>query len=181
MHTTLEEIKSYSLCESSYKKLLKGLNKTKSDSDPLTFRTIYNISGVDDLFWSIQVINKKKRVYTGALFADTVRHLTKDKRVHNCITMCFKYSRGEVTDVALQSASHAARIATHDTTATAAAHAAAYAAAYAADAYAHVATAYAADAAAYTAADAAYAAYATVYAAYADYACLLYTSPSPRD
>ncbi len=161
MYTTLEQIKSYSPCEPSWKKLLKGLNKTKADSEPLEFRTIYNILDADDIFWSIKVLDKKQRVYIGALFADTVSHLTKDKRVHDCITVCFKYGKDEATEEELKNAADAtAYTATYTT--TAAAHAA----------YVTAADFSATDAAYTTAADAAADANAassvatTVYAAY---------------
>jgi len=108
MNTTLEQIKAHNPCESSYKKLLKGLNKTKADSEPLEFRSIYNILDTDDLFWSIRVIDKKPRVHIGALFADTVKHLTEDKRVHDCIEVCFRYARGEATEEELKEAAAAA-------------------------------------------------------------------------
>jgi len=129
--TTLEQIKAYNPCETSYKKLLKGLNKTKADKEPLEFRTIYNILDADDLFWSTRVLNKKTRVYVGALFADTVKHLTEDKRVHNCIEVCFRYARGEATEEELKNASYATDDAA---TATAAAYAT-YAASAASAAY----------------------------------------------
>jgi len=162
MNTTLEQIKFHSPCEDSYKKLLKGLNKTKADSEPLEFRSIYNILDADDVIWATRVLDKKTNVHVGALFADTVKHLTEDKRIHDCIEVCFRYARGEATEEELKNASNTA-----------------YAAAYATAANADAATdaAYTATDAAYATADAAYAAaYATaanatnadaVYAAYA--------------
>ena len=150
MNTTLEQIKANNPCETSYKKLLKGLNKTKADKEPLEFRTIYNILDADDLFWSTRVLNKKTRVYVGALFADTVKHLTEDKRVHNCIEVCFRYARGEATEKELKNAASAFAAFAADADASAA-----YAATYAAADYAAYAaySAYNATNAAYTASD----------------------------
>jgi len=150
MNTTLEQIKSHHPCESSYKKLLKGLNKTKADSEPLEFRSIYNILDADDVIWATKVLDKKYRVYAGALFADTVKHLNKDKRVHNCIEVCFRYAREEATEEELKEAAAAANCA-----ASAAAADAAYVAADAAYAARAATRAYASDyaaAAAYVAA-----------------------------
>ena len=118
--TTLEQIKAHNPCETSYKKLLKGLNKTKADSEPLEFRSIYNILDVEDVIWATRVLDKKTRVHVGALFADTIKHLTEDKRVHNCIEVCFRYARGEATEEELKNASYATDDAA---TATAAAYA----------------------------------------------------------
>ena len=146
MNTTLEQIKAHNPCESSYKKLLKGLNKTKADSEPLEFRSIYNILNADDVIWATRVLDKKTRVHVGALFANTVKHLTKDKRVHDCIEVCFRYARGEATEEELKNARDIAAAA-HAASARAEARAAAHAArADAADAAAY---------AAYVAADAA--------------------------
>jgi len=158
MNTTLKQIKAHNPCESSYKKLLKGLNKTKADSENLEFRSIYNILDADDLFWSIKVLDKKTRVHVGALFADTIKHLTEDKRVHDCIEVCFRYARGEATEEELKNAADAV----YDARATAITTTAARAAATAADAGT------AAGAARATATAAAYAATAAAYAAYAD-------------
>ena len=104
MNTTLEQIKSYNPCRASYVQLLHGLNKTKADSEPLEFRNIYNILCKSDLFWATKVLDKKIRVHVGALFADTVKHLNKDKRVHDCIEVCFRYARGEATSSELENA-----------------------------------------------------------------------------
>ena len=141
MNTTLEQIKSHSPCESSWKKLLKGLNKTKADAEPLTFRCIYNILDEDDLLWSTRVLDKRTRVHVGALFADTVSHLTTDKRVHDCIATCFKYSRGKATDDELKNAAVAAYVTTYAYDAAAADAAdVAIAATYAAATYTYGAT-----------------------------------------
>jgi len=151
--TTLEQIKAHNPCKTSYKKLLKGLGKTKADSEPLEFRSIYNILDADDVIWATRVLDKKTNVHVGALFANTVKHLTEDKRIHDCIEVCFKYSKGEATEEELRDAGDAGDTATY----------AAYATATAASAsatYAAVSAAYASA----TYATATYAARATIYA-----------------
>ncbi len=108
MKTTLNEIRKYSPCKSSWIKLLDALDKTSADDEPLEFRTIYRSLGADDLIWCSRVLDKKSRVYLGAKFAETSLQYTEDKRVHDSVAVCFKFASGEATEEELAAAGAAA-------------------------------------------------------------------------
>jgi hypothetical protein len=135
--TTLKAIREYSPCKGSWNTLLASLGKTKADDEELTFKTIHTALNDEDLLWCSRVLNKKQRVYLGAKIAETVLSCTKDKRVKECIEVCFKYAKGLASDEELRDAADAADAA------------AGYAAAAVADA---IAGAYVAGAGAYVAA-----------------------------
>ena len=51
LYTTLNKIKEKSPCISGWNTLLKHLNKTKADDEPLSFLTILESNGIDDTLW----------------------------------------------------------------------------------------------------------------------------------
>ena len=53
--TTLNEIRSCSPCEEGWRKLLKHLDKTEADDEPLELLTILNSNGLDDAAWCLRV------------------------------------------------------------------------------------------------------------------------------
>ena len=110
MHTTLNQIYQFNPCQSSWSKLLSSLGKTTPDDEPLEFRTIYDILNATDLLWSTRVLNRYLRIYLGARFAETALQYTDDECVHNCVAMCFKYVRGEVSKQELDNAAEAVRV-----------------------------------------------------------------------
>ena len=52
--TTLNEIREFSPCEDSWKKLLNYLNKTKADNDVLDFKKILEAIGIKDTIWCLR-------------------------------------------------------------------------------------------------------------------------------
>jgi hypothetical protein len=48
MKTTLNKIRAHSPCHDGWEKLLRGLNKTQPDDEPLWIDQILNINGLDD-------------------------------------------------------------------------------------------------------------------------------------
>jgi len=162
--TTLNEIKDYSPCAEGWTKLLRSLDKTKADDDPLDIIYILESNGIEDAIWCLRCFNYKDYCLFLADVAESVLPLSEakhpgDQRPRETIEIIRAYKRGEVTKEELIVAADAAD-------AYAVADAAYYAAAYAAthdDAYAAY---YAADAAARAAAHAA----AHAVYAYAEYA-----------
>jgi hypothetical protein len=177
MKTTLNNIRKHLPCSNGWTKLLKSLNKTTGDDEPLELSYILESNGLDDVIWclrAVEGIDKECRLY--AVFcARQVQHLNDDPRVSNAIDVAERFANGEATveellaarSAAYNAAYAAARSAVH-AAARSAVHAAAYNAAYAAARSAVHAAAYnAAYAAAYAAARSAVhaAAYAAAYAA----------------
>ena len=174
--TTLNEIKNHNPCKSSWTKLLKSLNKTKADNEPLTFITILENLNIQDAVWSLRTLDYKQYCLFSADVAESVIHIyeakySNDNRVRKCIKAIRDFHNNKISKQELGRAAAAADAAYADAAAYAADAAAdaAYAAYVDAAAYVAYAAAYAADAAYAAAAYAAYAAYTDV-AAYADVA-----------
>ena len=152
MQTTLNAIRKCSPCISGWNTLLKSLNKTKADDEPLELSYILQSNGLDDAIWCLKAVDgKDKEIRLFAVWcARQVQHLMKDPRSIAALDIAEKFALGLTSEEALRDAAAAASYA--DAAAYAYADAAAYAAAYAADAAYYTAAAYAASAAA----DAAY-------------------------
>ena len=154
-YTTLNEIKRFKPCREGWTLLLKGLDKTHSDDEPLAFTTILEINGIDDAIWSLRV-SKQNCVAFACACACSVIDIFESKNdskvMRYAIEIASNWENEATTDImaAYDAAAATARAAA--ATARASANAA-YAAAYAAD------TAYAAADAANAAADTANAAY----------------------
>ena len=154
MKTTLNEILEHDPCgqesegRTGFSKLLKCLDKTKADDEPLEFETILKSNGIKDAVWCLRVLDYNGRRLFQADVAESVLHIfgqkyPDDDRPRKAIEAARnpELTTGELSDAA--NAAYAAY---------AAAHAAAYAAAHAANE--------AANGAAYAAAHAALAALA---------------------
>ena len=151
MQTTLNAIRKCSPCISGWNTLLKSLNKTKADDEPLELSYILQSNGLDDAIWCLKAVDgKDKEIRLFAVWcARQVQHLMKDPRSIAALDIAEKFALGLTSEEALRDAAAASYA---DAAAYAYADAAAYAAAYAADAAYYTAAAYAASAAA----DAAY-------------------------
>lgn len=80
--TTLNIIRAARPCEWGWTKLLKGLNKTSADDEPLPLLTILDINGLDDALWCIDAdpaLDRIKRHYQ-AWCAEQVLHLFEAER-----------------------------------------------------------------------------------------------------
>ena len=157
MNTTLNEIRAHHPCEESWGVLLRSLDKTQADDEPLAYSRIMEICGLDDTLWAIARCHPHgPRICAEfALWcAEGVREHMSDPRATAVLDLTREYLAGQSTIDQLQAARVAARAA-----AWAADCAAAYSAARAAAYSAACAAACAADcAAAFTACWAAYAA-----------------------
>src|SRR3954462_14972173 len=84
MKTTLNQIKKFSLCDASWRKLLKSLNKTKADDEPLTILHILDSNGLDDALWCLKTVkNEERKIRLFMVFcARKVQHLMPPESVH---------------------------------------------------------------------------------------------------
>jgi hypothetical protein len=162
--TTLNKIRKHGPCESGWIKLLKHLNKTTADDEPLPFSVIVESNGFEDALWccrSTPEYNKEWRLFT-VKCARKVQHFMTDPRSIAAIDVAERFANGEATDEELAIANAGAYAAvnagaeaavTAAVTAAATAYDAAYASAHASAYDAAIANATAmANAAAYNAA-----------------------------
>jgi hypothetical protein len=127
MTTTLNQIRSHHPCTDGYTKLLKHLNKTKGDDEPLSLLTILESNGLSDAIWCLRTEQTPERIHRFTLAIDRrVEHLSPAAKACNDVTE--RYLSGQATKEELNAAAAAAAAAAY-----AAARAAAYAAARAAE------------------------------------------------
>ncbi len=151
MKTTLNAIRAHSPCADGWSKLLRHLNKTQADDEPLPLRVILDSNGLDDALWCLRAVpncDREARLFA-VWCARQVQHVMTDPRSIAALDIAERHANGDATDAELAAARDAAWAA-----ARAAARAAAWAAA--ADAAWDAAWAAAADAAWDAAADAAW-------------------------
>jgi hypothetical protein len=55
IYMTLNEIRAFKPCESGWKTLLKSLNKTEADDEPIAFDRIIESNGLRDAIWCMRV------------------------------------------------------------------------------------------------------------------------------
>ena len=147
MKTTLNKIRAHSPCKDGWEKLLKSLNKTGPDDEPLDLLTILDSNGLDDTLWCLRAVEgheKEIRLYA-VWCARQVQHLMKDDRSIEALDIAENYANGLASEKELAAAWSAAN----------AAWAAAWSAANAARATTWAATSAAASAAAWDATSAA--------------------------
>ena len=150
MKTTLNKIRAHSPCKDGWEKLLKSLNKTGPDDEPLDLLTILDSNGLDDTLWCLRAVEgheKEIRLYA-VWCARQVQHLMKDDRSIEALDIAENYANGLASEKELAASRDAAN----------AAWAAAWSAANAARAATWAATSAAASAAAWDATSAARAA-----------------------
>jgi hypothetical protein len=54
--TTLNDIRKHHPCSAGWEMLLKTLEKTKADDEPVSFKTILESNGLDDALWCLQAV-----------------------------------------------------------------------------------------------------------------------------
>jgi hypothetical protein len=154
MKTTLNKIRQHSPCVDGWSKLLRHLNKTQADDEPLSITTILDSNGVDDALWCFRAVDGYDReIRLFAVWcARQVQHLMEDQRSIDELDVAERFANGQALRQELNAAWDAARAAARD--ARAAARDAAWAARDAAEADARDAARDAARAAASAAWDA---------------------------
>ena len=156
MTTTLNQIRSHRPCQDGWAKLLKHLNKSSADDEPLHLSTVLASNGLDDAIWCLRTEATPERIQRFALaVARRTQHLHPQAKA--TLDIVERYLSGQATKAELNAA-HAAAHTAANAAANTAANAAAYPAAYiayksyaaanaAANAAAHDAATYAANAA----------------------------------
>jgi hypothetical protein len=143
MTTTLKAIRAHSPCSDGWAKLLKHLNKTHSDDEPLSLLTVLESNGLDDAVWCLRTEPTPERIRRFALaVARRVEHLNTEAKACNDITE--RYLIRQATEAELRDARYAAAYAAKAAYAVddIASREAAYAAKYAALAAVHPADAF---------------------------------------
>ena len=108
--TTLNRIRAHDPCTNGWRKLLKGLNKTEADDEPLDLLTILNINGLDDALWCMRTMpehDKEWRLYV-VWCARQVQHLITDPRSIAVIDVAERFALGQTTVEELKDAEAAA-------------------------------------------------------------------------
>ena len=113
MQTTLNKIREHSPCHEGWSKLLRTLNKTKADDEPLSIITVLDSNGLDDALWCLRAVaghDREIRLFA-VWCARQVEHLMKDQRSKNAIDVVERFANGEATQDQLAAARAAARAA----------------------------------------------------------------------
>jgi len=81
IYTTLRKIRECTPCEPGWEKLLRFLNKTSADDEPLDLLTILESNGVSDCVWAFRCAENNKPVYRliAADFAESVLHIYEEE------------------------------------------------------------------------------------------------------
>ena len=122
MNTTLNKIRSQSPCASGWSKLLKSLNKTSADDEPLSIIRILDSNGLDDALWCLRAVeghDKEIRLFA-VWCARQVQHLMTDPRSLAALDVAERFANGQATDKELAMAWDAARDAARDAASAAA-------------------------------------------------------------
>ena len=115
-YTTLKKIRAQSPCAGGWAKLLRYLDKTQPDDEPLALVTILDSNGLDDALWCLRAcddIDREARLYA-VWCARQVRHLMTDPRSLAALDVAERYAEGEATGEELTAARAAASVAATD-------------------------------------------------------------------
>ena len=103
MYTTLNEIQK-NISKYSWEKLLRHLNKTEPDDEPLHLLTVLESNGFEDALWYIEdLYDKKSYLKLAVLFAREVQHLMPEESVQ-ALAVFERYVDGNATDEEFQEA-----------------------------------------------------------------------------
>jgi hypothetical protein len=135
IYTTLNKILAHGPCEDGWRKLLKHLDKTEADDEPLPLLTVLDSNGLDHCIWCLRAVPERAREWRlfAVWCARKVQHLMTDSRSIAALHVAERFANGEATEEELFAAQVAARDAARDAAwdaAWVAARAAAWAAAW---------------------------------------------------
>lgn len=110
VYTTLNRIRAQSPCQEGWAKLLKSLDKTAADDEPLSFVTILDSNGLDDALWCCRAEPQHASLWRHFAVdcAESVRHLMTDARSTAALDVARRHANGEATDQELAAARAAA-------------------------------------------------------------------------
>jgi len=116
MNTTLNQIREKSPCTDGWEKLLKSLNKTEADDEPLSLITVLDSNGLDDAVWCLESVKGQDRqiILYSVWCARQVQHLMMDKRSLDALDVAERYANGLANKKELAAAMDAARAAGWD-------------------------------------------------------------------
>lgn len=116
MQTTLNKIREHAPCHEGWTKLLRTLNKTKADDEPVSIVQIIDSNGLDDALWCLRAVEGHDReIRLFAVWcARQVEHLMTDERSKNALNVAERHANGEATDEELAAARAAASDAASD-------------------------------------------------------------------
>ena len=104
---TLNEIRSHSPCQEGWAKLLKHLNKTSADDEPLSLLTVLTSNGLDDAVWCLRTEPTPERTQRFALaVARRAQHLHPQAKA--TLDVVERYLSGQATKAELDAAAYAA-------------------------------------------------------------------------
>ena len=115
-YTTLNKIREHGPCADGWAKLLRHLDKTQADDEPLALTTILDSNGLDDALWCLRAcdgIDREARLYA-VWCVRQVQHLLTDPRSLAALDVAERYAEGEATDKELTAAGDAALAAAWD-------------------------------------------------------------------
>ena len=110
IYTTLNKIRAQGPCADGWAKLLRHLDKTQADDEPLALTTILDSNGLDDALWCLRAcegIDREARMYA-VWCARQVQHLLTDPRSLAALDVAERHANGEATDKELDAAREAA-------------------------------------------------------------------------
>lgn len=113
IYTTLNRIRAQFPRHEGWAKLLKSLNKTAADDEPLSFVAILDSNGLDDALWCCRAEPQHASLWRHFAVdcAESVRHLMTDARSTAALDVARRHANGEATDQELAAAMAAARAA----------------------------------------------------------------------
>jgi hypothetical protein len=106
MKTTLNKIRDNLPCTSGWEKLLRSLNKTKADDEPISIVQIIDSNGLDDALWCFRAVighDREIRQYM-VWCARQVQHLMTDPRSLNALDVAERFANGLATQEELAAA-----------------------------------------------------------------------------
>ena len=109
--TTLNKIRAHKFRSNGWEKLLRNLNKTDADDEPLSLVTILDSNGLNDAIWCLRAcdgIEKNARLFA-VWCARQMQHLMKDELSITALDISERYAHGNATDAELRIAYNAAR------------------------------------------------------------------------
>jgi len=108
MYPTLNEIRKHKTCQDLLETLLRHLNKTEPDDEPLPLLTVLESNGFEGALWCVEnLYDKKLNLKLAVLFAREVQHLMPKESVQ-ALAVFERYVDGNATDEEFQEARKAA-------------------------------------------------------------------------
>lgn len=106
MRTTLNRIRKHQPCRDGWEKLLRHLNKTQPDDEPLPLEEILDSNGFNDALWCLRAVeghDREMRLYA-VWCARQVQHLMTDPRSVAVLDVAERYARGQASQEKLKGA-----------------------------------------------------------------------------